>query len=139
MSNNSNRNKTDYFNITMHCVAYINEIKVNEAKKKGGPDEVRVSLAVLYGNAKKPKKDFYSLSVSTEQARDVLRPVFKDINDENKAVFATVVISKGDSSPFMFESGKNEGKMGVTHFGSLLEIVRLKVDDDVVFTQNDGA
>lgn len=135
----SNQNQKDtYFNVIMNGVAYINTLKVKKAKTQGDKDEVRVTLAMLYGISKKPKKEYYSCTVDTEKARDVLRPVVKDINDENKSVLATVIVSKGDSSPFMFEEGKKAGQMGVTHFGSLIEIKRLKVDGEVVYSQTES-
>lgn len=135
----SNQNQQDtFFNIIAQGVAYINELKVKKAQKQGDKDEVRVTLAVLYGKSKKPKKKFFSCSVDADKARDVLRPVVNDINDENKAVLATVVVSEGDSSPFIFEEGQKAGEMGVTHFGSLLEIKRLKVDGNVVYSQTNS-
>lgn len=138
MSNqNQKKSKEDsYFNVMQHCVAYINELKVRKATKPNEKDEVRLSVAVLHGNAKKPKKEFYSLTADTEEVRDLLRPVFKEINDKDKNVLATIVISKGDSSAFVFEEGTKQGTMGVTHFGSLREIKRLSVNATVVFTQN---
>lgn len=134
--NKQEKNEDTYFNVTVHCVAYINEIKVKKAKKPDEKDEVRVSLAVLHGNSKKPKKEFYSVTADTDQVRDVLRPVFRDINDKDKRVLTTIIVSKGDSSAFVFEDGPKQGTMGVTHFGSVREIKRLKVDGEVVYSQN---
>ena len=131
---NSSNNKS-YFNVNMKCVAYINEIKAEKARKVGEDDKVRISLSVLHGNAQKPKKEFYSLLIATEASKEILGLVWSDINNPTKYVLGSFVVSKSDSRPFMFESGKKQGLLGVTHFGTLLEIKLLKVDGEQVYAQ----
>ena len=125
----------NYFNLIMTGCGYINELKVKKAKDPTEKDEVRLKVAMLHGKASKPSKEYYWLSVPGEGPRDLLRPYAKQIGDENVPIFFTCVLSKGDSSPFIFEEGKKACEAGVNHFGTLLEITRLQVGKDVVFTK----
>lgn len=128
-------NKSSYFNVKMNCVAYINEIKTEKARKFGEDDRVRISLSVLHGNAQKPKKEFYSLVIATAESKEILGLVWSDINNPTKKVLGSFIVSKSDSRPFIFESGKKQGSLGVTHFGTLLEIKLLKVNGEEVYSQ----
>ena len=127
-SNNDSQKNDSYFNQLTTAVAYFNKVKIDQSK-----GTIRVSASALYGKSSKPKHDYYSLLVSPQVARDLVQMYEDEINDDNTPVLCSVTLSKGDSKPFEFQEGENKGKLGVTHFGALLEIRRIKINSEVVY------
>ena len=113
---------------------YINEVKSEKSRKDDEKEIFRVKMSMLHGNKEKPKREFYSLLVEGKQANEVIERIVTSINDSNKKVSATVALHKGDSSPFIFETGKKAGQLGVTHFGSLIGIRQLHIDGEKIFS-----
>ena len=131
---NSNSDAT-YFNATMNAVGYVNIISVKKSDKKNQRDEVTVSVAVLYGNSKKPKTEYYILTVDSGQAREMLAPISDSINDPAKTVFSSMVISKRDSAAYL-KPGSKDQPLGVIHYGSLREVNYLKVDSELLIPED---
>lgn len=114
--------KNEYFNITMQGFGYINQVSETD-------NIVRFSVTMLHGKSKKPKKEYYSLT-GTQKVIEILNEFEKEINDNDVPVFANIIVSKGDSQAFMRE---NE-TLGITHFGSILDVSWMKVGDNVVLS-----
>jgi hypothetical protein len=131
----NSKNDTTYFNATMNAVGYVNSISFKKSTSKNKRDVVTVSVAVLYGNSKKPKKEFYVLTVDALQAIEMLVPISDSINDPDRAVFASMVISKRDSSTYI-KPGLKDQPLGVMHYGSLREVNFLKVDKELLIPED---
>jgi len=133
-NNESSSKEAVVHHILLKGDGYINEVKPVKSRNDNEKDMYRVKMLMLHGNKEKPKREFYSLLVEGKQAIEVIEHIATSINDSNKKVSAKVALHKGDSSPFIFETGNKVGQLGVTHFGSLIGIRQLYIDGEKIFS-----
>ncbi|PJG84785.1 STY4534 family ICE replication protein [Conservatibacter flavescens] len=125
----------NFFNIHTTGIGYLNNIRLVEPKK--GSLFYSCDIAALVGDSSKPEYRFFNCNVKGEETERLVKRC-QDAVNEKKKVLISFVMSDLWFDTFTYQKDGKEhkkGDTGVTLKGRLIRIKTIKVDGQLVYSE----
>jgi hypothetical protein len=125
----STSNKTEYFNLNIKGLGYLNNIR-----RVNGPNGTFISCVInaLSGPMDNPKYVRFDVTVSGKDASSLINRCQKSV-DEDKKVLLGFTLSNPSTDIFTLNSGDHAGEQRVSLKARLIGIDWIKIGQEMVF------
>lgn len=131
--NSNNNAKIRYFNAHTEAFGYINGIR--EVSPQNGQDFAPfwvTTFCMLEGDPQNPVKKYINMTIVNLKLVDVLLEFEQELNSD-VSVFANARIASLSAEPFVYgDNSKHVGQLGINWSGKMINLLYLKVGDQVI-------